>query len=162
MKILKGKITKTTQGGKYASVTTIGQMNYQNVLMIYPYGFNSNIAVDETSLVLLFISGTNTFGIPYNTPLQNELLGKESEVGNFNEGGGKIKFNADGSIEITGNATSTGDLDLAGVLKVADTQVVSTQGAAVIDAAGGAVIDTEARVAINSLLARLRIHGLIA
>lgn len=46
--------------------------------------------------------------------------------------------------------------------KVAGTQVVQAQGAAVPDATGGATIDTEARTAINALLARLRAHGLIA
>jgi len=46
--------------------------------------------------------------------------------------------------------------------QVAGTQVVSARGAAVADAAGGATIDAEARTAINTLLARLRVHGLIA
>ena len=46
--------------------------------------------------------------------------------------------------------------------KVAGTQVVGAQGAAVADAAGGATVDTEARAAINALLARVRTHGLIA
>lgn len=41
-------------------------------------------------------------------------------------------------------------------------KVVGGQGAAVADAAGGATIDAEARTAINTLLARLRTHGLIA
>lgn len=42
------------------------------------------------------------------------------------------------------------------------TQVVGAQGAAVADASGGATIDAEARTAINTLLARIRTHGLIA
>ena len=46
--------------------------------------------------------------------------------------------------------------------QVDGTQVVSNQGAAVADASGGAVIDTEARAALNALLARTRTHGLIA
>lgn len=41
-------------------------------------------------------------------------------------------------------------------------QVVGAQQAAVADATGGATVDTEARAAINALLARLRTHGLIA
>lgn len=44
-------------------------------------------------------------------------------------------------------------------------KVIGPRGAAVADAAGGAVIDAEARTALNALLARLRIatgHGLIA
>lgn len=50
-------------------------------------------------------------------------------------------------------------------LKVGGTKVVGAQGAAVADAAGGAVIDVEARAALNALLAELRAatgHGLIA
>jgi len=41
-------------------------------------------------------------------------------------------------------------------------KVLGTQQAAVSDASGGANVDTEARTAINDLLARLRTHGLIA
>jgi len=46
--------------------------------------------------------------------------------------------------------------------QVSGTKVVGAQGAAVSDATGGTVQDTEARTAINTLLARLRTHGLIA
>jgi hypothetical protein len=53
-------------------------------------------------------------------------------------------------------------VNTTGAYSVDGTQVVSNQGAAVSDAAGGATIDAEARVAINLLLARVRIHGLIA
>lgn len=41
-------------------------------------------------------------------------------------------------------------------------QIVGSRGAAVADATGGATIDTEARAALNALLARVRTHGLIA
>ncbi len=60
------------------------------------------------------------------------------------------------------------DLDLdthffdGGEYRVAGTKVVGAQGAAVADAAGGVVIDLEARTALNALLARLRAHGMIA
>lgn len=50
----------------------------------------------------------------------------------------------------------------ATAFKVATIQVVGAQGALVADASGGAVIDAEARTALNALLARLRTHGLIA
>lgn len=46
--------------------------------------------------------------------------------------------------------------------QVDGTKVVGNQGASVADASGGATIDTQARTAINALLARLRTHGLIA
>jgi len=47
-------------------------------------------------------------------------------------------------------------------LRVNNVKVIGAQGAAVSDASGGATVDTEARAAINALLARLRAHGLIA
>ena len=45
---------------------------------------------------------------------------------------------------------------------IGGTKVIGAQGAAVADAAGGATVDAEARTAINTLLARLRTHGLVA
>ncbi len=45
---------------------------------------------------------------------------------------------------------------------VNDIKVVGSQGAAVADATGGATVDTEARAAINAVIARLEAHGLIA
>ncbi len=47
-------------------------------------------------------------------------------------------------------------------ISVSAIQVLGAQGAAVADASGGATIDAEARTAINTLLARLRTHGMIA
>lgn len=52
--------------------------------------------------------------------------------------------------------------DVATSYKVAGTKVLGAQGAAVADATGGAVIDVEARAALNALLARLRAHGVVA
>lgn len=59
-------------------------------------------------------------------------------------------------------ATFFGSIDMATSLLRGGTQVVGAQQAAVADAAGGVVVDVEARAAINALLARLRTHGLIA
>lgn len=47
-------------------------------------------------------------------------------------------------------------------LFVNNVKIIGQQGAAVADATGGATVDTEARTAINTLLARLRAHGIIA
>jgi phage baseplate assembly protein V len=58
-------------------------------------------------------------------------------------------------------AEFTGYVDVTEHVKVAGVKVVGSQGAAVADAAGGAVVDSQARAAINTLLARLRSHGLI-
>jgi len=56
-------------------------------------------------------------------------------------------------------------VDTHDTYRVDGVKVVGVQGAAVPDAAGGIMIDVEARAAINALLARLRAstgHGLIA
>lgn len=53
-------------------------------------------------------------------------------------------------------------VDVSTEYKVSGTRVVAARGAAVADATGGATVDTEARTAINALLARLRTHGLIS
>jgi hypothetical protein len=45
---------------------------------------------------------------------------------------------------------------------VGGTKVVGAQAVAVADAAGGAIVDAECRAALNSLLAKLRAHGMIA
>lgn len=47
-------------------------------------------------------------------------------------------------------------------LAVDDVKVVGNREAALADATGGSTVDIQARAAINSLLARLRNHGLIA
>lgn len=66
-----------------------------------------------------------------------------------------------GSIAVVVSPSFT-NVNATGVYQVGGTQVVSARGAAVADAVGGATIDAEARTAINTLLARLRVHGLIA
>jgi len=76
--------------------------------------------------------------------------------------------NATKAIFYSGNYTgetgriSAGVVNMTVSYNVAGTKVVGAQGAAVADATGGATVDTEARAAINTLLARLRTHGLIA
>ena len=75
--------------------------------------------------------------------------------------GGILAFKkADGTTEAT--FAASGIWDVVGHYRVDGTQVVSNRGAAVADASGGGTVDAEARTAINTLLARLRIHGLIS
>jgi phage gp45-like len=178
MQIRIGYINKTNDGGKTAQVTTVQDEVIDDVILLYPYGFASNIESDDNSMILLLNSmgsDTNIFGIPYNPPLQPALERREAATGNF-KGINKITYKANGDIEIiaenvditatqlllSGLANIIGDVNTDGVFKVNDTQVISAQGASVPDATGGTVIDIEARTAINSLLARLRTHGLIA
>lgn len=50
----------------------------------------------------------------------------------------------------------------ASQIAIGGVQVVGGQQSAISDAAGGATIDTEARSALNGLLAACRLHGLIS
>jgi hypothetical protein len=53
-------------------------------------------------------------------------------------------------------------LPIGGGIYNAGNKVVGSQGATVATATGGTTIDSEARVAINAVIARLQAHGLIA
>ncbi len=85
------------------------------------------------------------------------------------DSGNKCTLGADGMTATVAAAspdgTKTARLTAANAgstLAINGTQVVTAQGAAVANAAGGATVDAEARTALNALLARLRVHGLIA
>lgn len=164
--IQKGFITEMKEGGKRAKVQTFEGEILDDVLMLYTYGDASNVAAGENSLVLLLCplgSKTNVFGVPYDVPLQpTDLAAGEKAIGNFKTGN-KIVFKANGDVEITSALSSfSGIVDVAGVYKVDGTQVVSNRGASVTAPTGGATIDTEARTAINAIIARMVAHGLIS
>lgn len=80
---------------------------------------------------------------------------------NISVTGGPITSSGSLTVSITATPTFT-TVNATTQYNVGGTKVVGAQGAAVADAAGGATIDAEARTAINTLLARLRAHGLIA
>lgn len=71
------------------------------------------------------------------------------------------KFDEGGNIEV-GTATGTQLGTAAGEKLGLWGATPDVQPAAVADAAGGAIVDAEARTAINTLLARLRSRGVIA
>lgn len=80
-----------------------------------------------------------------------------------------LEVNSDGNLLVSNSINliavfSGSGLNLAAgdTYSINGVQVLGSQGAAVPDATGGGTIDAEARTAINSLLARLRAHGIIA
>lgn len=75
---------------------------------------------------------------------------------------GAVCAGADGLVDLGLSTLQWRDLLLSREVKIDGVKVLGAQGAAVADASGGATVDTEARAAINTLLARLRTHGLIA
>ena len=60
-----------------------------------------------------------------------------------------------------GGAWTSGSLRASEVL-VNGIKVVGARGLAIADMAGGTTVDSEARAAVNQILAALRTHGLIA
>lgn len=170
--IKKGAIISVTNNGKNANI----QVSTGEVIpcsLFYPYGDVSNITVDNTSLALVIYpceSKNNPIAIPFNIPLQpTDLASGEKVVGNFKVGNkitfkanGDIEISADGDLNITADTVDASqDVNVGGVYKVANIQVVTSQQPQIIDPAGGVVIDVEARTAIISILAAMRTHGLI-
>lgn len=104
MLILKGYITQTKDGGRFAKVITFQEEVIDDVLLLYSYGEASFMESDDSSLVLLFCplgNKSNVFGIPYNFLSQPILEATEKAVGNFKKGN-KITFKKNGDIIIDG------------------------------------------------------------
>lgn len=158
--IYKGHITKTD--GTYATVVSLQDEIFDDVLLLYPYGFQSKVKPSESTLVLIFCalgSKTNTFAIPYDVLTQSTLEAGEVEIRNRVFGTG---FKAtETQNEIEGNSVINGTCE-ANSYKVAGVQVVGSQQATIADPAGGITIDAEARTAIVAILTALKTHGLIA
>lgn len=158
--IIKGYITKTD--GTYATVVSMYNEVYDDVLLLYPYGSQSKVKPTDTALILLFgcnSSKTNLFGIPYEVATQSILEEGDSEVKNrvskngFKAGNNKNNIVGDTDCDKSFNALS---------YKVNNVKVVGSQQATISNPAGGVVIDAEARVTIANIITALKNHGLIA
>jgi len=101
----------------------------------------------QVAVVIPQTSSGNNAGIEVYTRDTGSKLGYRLFRGA--EGFPRYELGSDGVIKL-GNGTVAPDVVLRG------------RQALVADATGGATIDAEARTAINSLLARLRTHGIIA
>lgn len=75
---------------------------------------------------------------------------------------GLVRYAPDLLMVSDGGTSARRDLMLRELWDIGGNKVVGSRQAAVADAAGGVVIDAEARAALNDLLAKLRTHGLIA
>ena len=158
--IIKGYITKTD--GTYATVSSFQNQIFDDVLLIYPYGFQSKVKPTNSTLVLLFGglgSKTNLFGIPYDVITQSTLEDGDSEIKNRSS---SLGFKAGAT-----KNTVTGDIDCnksinAISYKVGNIKVVGSQQATITSPTGGTVIDVQARATISSIITALKNHGLIA
>jgi hypothetical protein len=117
----------------------------------------SNVIFNGGTTGLDFGGTGNTFSLDGTLVVANGGTGATTAAGaRANLGAAASGVNVD----IT-QLNGASQVDVSGEYKVSGVQVVTAQQAAVPDASGGVTVDTEARAAINSLLAALRIHGLI-
>lgn len=155
--MLKAHITQTD--GTYAKVVASQGEVFDDVLLIYPYGFQSRIKPTESTLVALFGSRGNMFAIPYDVVSQSVLEEGEVEIKNRASG---LGFKAKQlSNEIKG-ATLIDSTCEATAYKVSGIKVVGSQQSTIANPTGGTIIDVESRVAIASIITALKNHGLIA
>lgn len=158
--IIKGYITKTD--GTYATVSSFQNQIFDDVLLIYPYGFQSRVKPTNSTLVLLFGglgSKTNLFGIPYDVITQSTLEDGDSEIKNRSS---LLGFKAGASKNtITGNVDCDKSINAISY-KVGNIKVVGSQQATILNPIGGSIVDAEARSAISSIITTLKNHGLIA
>ena len=158
--IIKGYITKTD--GTYATVSSFQNQIFDDVLLIYPYGFQSRVKPTNSTLVLLFGglgSKTNLFGIPYDVITQSTLEDGDSEIKNRLS---LLGFKAGASKNtITGNVDCDKSINAISY-KVGNIKVVGSQQATITNPIGGSTVDAEARSAISNIITALKNHGLIA
>jgi len=158
--IYKGYIAETD--GTYAKVVSLQEEIFDDVLLLYPYGFQSKVKPSESTLVLIFCalgSKTNAFAVPYDILIQSTLEVGEVEIRNRVFGTGFVAKETQNEIE--GNTLINGTCE-TNSYKVGGVQVVGSQQATIANPTGGSTIDAEARTAINSILTAIKTHGLIA
>lgn len=106
MEVLKGYLVRMIDNGNRAQVQVKTGKIIDDVLMLYPYGFFSNMQnnVSTGSLILLILpsgSSNNAFGFPYNPTLQpTDVQSNEVAIGNFKNNTNKITFKNNGDIEV--------------------------------------------------------------
>ncbi len=124
-----------------------------------PYGLSA-VPFAGAEAVVLFVGGLRdhplVIGVDDRRYRKRNL--QPGEVALYTDEGAYALLKRGSTLE----ANQPVNLVNGGVYKVAGTQVVGPQGAAVSGPTGGATIDTQARTAINLILTRLQAHGLIA
>lgn len=160
-----------------------GSDQIETAILYNPWGENSYPSIGSPVIVfILNCEFTQKYALPFNG--LNAISVVEGEKIIYTATGTKIHLKQDGSINIDAlndntnpsiNISATtavnitapiinasGNIDVAEVYKVDGTQVVKEQQPTIADPAGGSTVDSEARMAINSILTTLKNHGLIS
>jgi hypothetical protein len=102
--------------------------------------------------------------VPYNPYTRLDIALKSTSSTDFTADTVVMTLQSNGNVGFGGDTAPaeiidvTGNINVTGVYKVDDVQVVGSQGAAVADATDAASVILR----LNELLARCRAHGLIA
>jgi hypothetical protein len=166
----KGFVLATSEGtdgtliALLASGTDPGTANPAAVYQYRQSGAFTQWKAAADAFARLFVNhalGRLYFGLGSAAATSFLYAAGQNEVALFSA---SLSFDADNTKDIGASATvrRPRDVNVGRQITVAGTKVVGAQGLAVADAAGGTTVDTEARAALNALLARLRAHGLIA
>ena len=162
------RVMTSPDGVTWTSRTSAADLNYYSVT--YGNGLFVAPAYGSTSLmtspdginwtIRTGASASGWIGISYgNGVFVNVALTGTGQV----QTSGKTEsqpFSANNLLQ--GNWEYRGSVTALSLKDTSGNQVVTNQQGAVADASGGVVIDAEARTALNSLLAKLRTHGLIS
>lgn len=136
------------------------------------YGYTANPPVNSEAVVI-FVGGSRehplVVGVDSRAARKTGL--QPGEVAIYTDQGDYVYLKRGGTIEAKASTKllvtsplidATGDANVAGVYKVAGTQVVGPRGSSVTGPTGGTTVDSQARTAINAIIARLQAHGLIS
>jgi len=119
-----------SNNSKLARVQLEDSSIIDGVVILYPFGLFSNIAINDNSMGLLLEDGSNDYSyvMPFNISAQPTLASGEVAVGDFVNNktikflqNGTIQINGDvvinGTIQTTGRATLGENIVIAGTLK---------------------------------------------
>tara|TARA_R110000868_G_scaffold17344_1_gene76341 strand:+ start:21220 stop:21786 length:567 start_codon:yes stop_codon:yes gene_type:complete len=160
-----------------------GSDEIETAVLYNPWGENSHPSIGSPVLVfILNCEFTQKYALPFNLSDAISIASGEKLI--YTSTGTKIHLKQDGSIDINAlndnttpsinisattavnitapSLSASADVNIQGVYKVAETQVVGAQQSTIADPSGGATIDSEARTAIISILTTMKTHGLIA
>lgn len=104
-----------SNNGKLARVQLEDSSIIDGVVILYPFGLFSNIAINDNSMGLLLEDGSNDYSyvMPFNISAQPTLASGEVAVGDF-VNNKTIKFLQNGTIQINGDVVINGTIQATG------------------------------------------------
>lgn len=120
----------------------------------------------ETGFAFEMFTDTNKHSFAFGTPARPvELFSITGISANLLFNGASLETTGGmvvGTTLTVANQINTAFVYASGYFDGDDAQLLGVRQPAIADAAGGAIIDVQARAQLNALLAALRIHGMIA